>query len=172
MRGTSMHSDSQFSLELDLLNKETIMTKMKRDLAIVGVLFLAALSIPAVLAQEHPGPQPGSTHPLGYRLFIIGTFGGVNSFTNGGSVVINRHGTVVGSAETSTSCPYFPAALVSPAFKWRKGNLIELPRLPEGCAGFGIAINSQGLVVGAADNGVIDPLIGQPESRAVVWRGD
>lgn len=143
---------------------------MNRHLVIVSALYLA-LSLPAV-GQKQFTSESAETHPLRYKLFVIGTFGGVNSFTNGGSVVINNRGTVVGTAETTTVCPYFPAALVSPAFKWQNGVLSDLPRLPGGCSGFGIAVNSHGLIVGAADNGVIDPLIGQPESRAVVWDGD
>jgi len=103
---------------------------------------------------------------------VIGSFGGVNTFTNGGRVVLNDRGLVVGASDTTATCPYFPAAFISPAFKWQNGRMAELPRLPGGCSGFGIAVNDRALIVGVADNGVIDPFTEQPEGRAVVWDGD
>jgi probable HAF family extracellular repeat protein len=91
--------------------------------------------------------------------------------TNGGSVVINEHNVVVGAADTATSCPFFPDAFVSIPFKWSNGATTKLPLLPGGCSGFPIAINEHGVIVGVADDGVIDPATGSPEIHAVVWRG-
>jgi len=105
-----------------------------------------------------------------YRFIDLGTFGGPNSFTNGSSVVINDKGTVVGEADTGIPCPYLPEFPISPAFKWERGVMTELPRLPGGCGGFPIAINSKGTIVGSADNGVFDPLTDGPEIRAVIWK--
>jgi probable HAF family extracellular repeat protein len=129
--------------------------------------FLVLLTcLPFTLQAQH---QPSRGQLLAYKLVEIGTFGGRNSTTNGGSVIINKQGTLVGSAETSATCPYIPDAAVSSPFKWENGRMTALPRLPGGCGGLPIAINSPGIVVGAADNGVLDPITGQPEIRAVVW---
>jgi len=106
-----------------------------------------------------------------FRFIDLGTFGGHNSLTNGGSVVINEHNVVVGAADTATPCPFFPDAPVSMPFKWSNGVKTILPLLPGGCTGFPIAINDHSLVVGVADDGVIDPATGFPEIHAVVWRG-
>src|SRR5213592_1752613 len=114
---------------------------------ITGFIFLLTLALPVPLAAQHTR----------YKLIDIGTFGGPTSQTNGESVVITNEGTVVGGADTSTPCPYF-SGLISPAFKWQNGVMTELALLPGGCFSFADATNSHGLIVGLADNGLIDPL--------------
>ena len=139
--------------------KSTNMTST--NLTHINLLFLVALlALPVQLAAQHTR----------YKLIDIGTFGGPTSQTNGESVVITNEGTVVGGADTSTPCPYF-SGLISPAFKWQNGVMTELALLPGGCFSFADATNSHGLIVGLADNGLIDPLTDVPELRAVVWQG-
>jgi probable HAF family extracellular repeat protein len=137
-----------------------------------ALALLFALAYPALLVAQERTANEHPARAVRYRFIDLGTFGGPNSFTNGSSVVINENGTVVGAADTDIPCPYFPDFLISPAFKWERGVMTPLPRLPGGCTGFPIAINSQGLIVGAADNGQIDPLTGGPEIRAVVWNNN
>jgi probable HAF family extracellular repeat protein len=103
---------------------------------------------------------------LRYRIFDVGTFGGANSQTNGGgSKIINNDGVVAGEADTDTPCPYFPA-FVSPAFKWKNGVLTQLSLLPGACFRLPNAISSNGIIVGASDNGKLDPATGLPELHA------
>jgi probable HAF family extracellular repeat protein len=137
----------------------------RKTLMWIPVMLLA----PSFLAPLQLAAQK---HTPRYKLIDLGTFGGRNSFTNGSSVVINESGTVVGGADTDIPCPYIPDFFISPAFKWERGVMTPLPRLPGGCGGFPIAINSQGVIVGGADNGQFDPLTGQAEIHAVVWKDD
>lgn len=139
------------------------MTIGPRSAILLTTALFLTLTTPVGLVAQQKQPR--------YRFVDLGTLGGQNSTTNGGSVIINKHGTVVGSAETSAECPYLPGIPVSSPFKWQDGMMQVLPRLSGGCGGLPIAINSHGVVVGAADNGLFDPLTGQPEIRAVVWIG-
>ena len=144
----------------------------KSMLGATAVALLFVLVYPASLVGQERTAREDHARALRYRFIDLGTFGGPNSFTNGSSVVINESGTVVGAADTDIPCPYLPDFLISPAFKWEEGVMTQLPRLPGGCGGFPIAINSQGVIVGGADNGQFDPLTGQPEIHAVVWKDD
>lgn len=131
----------------------------------------AVLAIPVhLIAQDQTAAEGHTHHHPRYRFIDLGTFGGHHSEVDGGSVVINSRGTVVGGADTADACPYFPQNPISPGFKWENGVVTELPRLPGGCSGFPIAINDHGLIVGVADNGVLDPFTEAPEIHAVVWQ--
>jgi len=145
---------------------------MKRTLAatITAIALLAGMMFVTPLPAQDQSATMGRENRRRYKFIDLGTFGGPNSFTNGSSVVINDKGTVVGEADTSIPCPYLPEFPISPAFKWERGVMTELPRLPGGCGGFPIAINSEGTIVGWADNGVFDPLTAGPEIRAVIWK--
>jgi len=103
---------------------------------ITSITFLVS---PAVLTQVSQAQSAGPAHrrhELRYRVIDLGTFGGHNSFTNGGSVVINGRGVVVGQAESAEPCPYIPDGVIAPPFEWQAGVMTELPRLPGGCGGF------------------------------------
>lgn len=127
-------------------------------------------NVTASLIAQHGSAGSPDKH-LRYRFVDLGTFGGPNSFTNGSSVVINESGMVVGGADTAIPCPYNPQFLMGFAFKWEHGRKSPLPRLPHGCGGFPIAINSRGDVVGSADTGTLDPATGVPIIHAVLWTG-
>jgi probable HAF family extracellular repeat protein len=143
---------------------------MKKRISISTLAVVAALGLPFRLAAQDSPAANGHNRHLRYRFIDLGTFGGHHSEVDGGSVVINTHGTVVGGADTADPCAYFPQNPISPAFEWENGVMRELPLLPGGCSGFAIAINDHGLIVGVADNGVLDPFTGAPELRAVVWQ--
>lgn len=111
-----------------------------------------------------------------YKLIDIGTFGGPNSGLPGyppAPHVLNPHGVLVGLADTPTPDPNFPNCLTdcfaSHAFEWRNGVLTDLGALPGVNVSFSQWISDDGLVVGASENGVIDPLTGFPEMDAVLW---
>lgn len=135
---------------------------------------VASLSFLVVFVFSHGlSAQDGATaaaRQLRYRFVDIGTFGGPNSGINGGSVVVNNHNVVVGGADSSEPCPQAPDLPKSPGFKWKNGVKTQLPLLPGGCGAFPIAINDHELIVGVADNGVIDPITAAPQIRAVAWR--
>jgi uncharacterized membrane protein len=127
---------------------------------VAAIASLVTVAIPVSLAaQEHP------TKHRAYHLIDLGTLGGPNSSVNGFvPPMLNNKGVVAGTADTSTPCAYL-GGLVSPAFKWEEGTLINLGLLPGGCSSLPNAINSKGMMVGAGDIGVIDPQTGLPEIR-------
>jgi len=127
-----------------------------------AVSLLAALAFPIPLSAQQ---RPNARQPR-YKLVDLGTLGGPNSVVNGSAPpMLNNKGVVAGQADTSTPCAYL-GGFVSPAFKWEKGELINLGLLPGGCSSLPNSINSKGMIVGAGDIGVIDPQTGLPELRA------
>jgi uncharacterized membrane protein len=127
---------------------------------IFAMTLFGALAIPVRLAAQHTR----------YKLIDLGTLGGPTSQVNGSPPpMINNKGVVAGEADTSTPCSYL-GGFVSPAFRWENGVLTDLGLLPGGCFSLPNAINSNGMMVGSGDIGVIDPMTGFPELRADVRR--
>jgi probable HAF family extracellular repeat protein len=112
-----------------------------------------------------------------YKLIDIGGLGGPNSFVTYGGITsksINSRGIVVGNADTSTADPYclVPSCLLNHAFRWRNGVVTDLGALPGGNNSFAFGINDRGWVAGVSENGLIDPMTGSPEVRAILWKDD
>jgi probable HAF family extracellular repeat protein len=106
-----------------------------------------------------------------YRLHDVGTLGGALSlFYNFDQVSfvpapLNEHGQLAVTSLTG-------AGLASGA-EWSNGALRALPNLPNANVGGGGSnangINDAGVIVGAADDGVINPRNGKPFDHAVWW---
>jgi probable HAF family extracellular repeat protein len=143
-----------------------VMVRILRCLASLSLVVFVFMK--ATVARDNSTVEPSSSQ-LRYRFVDMGTFGGHNSGVDGGTVVVNRHNVAVGGADTAEPCPYAPDLPISPAFKWENGKKAPLALLPGGCSGFALAINDHGLIVGVADNGLIDPSTGAPQMRAVMW---
>jgi len=134
-----------------------------------AVILFAALVLPLPLAAQ-------STR---YQLIDLGTFGGPNAVVNGPGVRdLSNSGTYAGYAETAIPDPYAPncqnpECLVYHAQEWRKGIVTDLGSLPgiNNSGATGISANGR-FIVGGSENGLIDPLLGVPEMRAVVWTSD
>ena len=137
-----------------------------------GLMVLFA--VPAQLSAQNVAGQRIHHH---YKLIDIGTFGGPSSYlsvplpTN----VMNKNGAFAGWADTPLADPFAafcfnPDCFVSHALKWDSGVSIDLGSLAEKWSSAAYWINDAGETVGVSQNGVIDPLIGFPEQRAVVWR--
>jgi probable HAF family extracellular repeat protein len=116
-----------------------------------------------------------------YQLIQIGTLGGPNSnvpLDPSVEQVLSEQGTVVGCADTAVPDPSFsnpnPAIVPDPyiqhQFQWKNGVLTDLGTLGgyDSCNA-GYSISGGGQIIGAAENGVTDPLTGFPEIRAVAW---
>jgi probable HAF family extracellular repeat protein len=138
-------------------------TRFCRSILVTALLALA-IPVSGTAAQKHHH----------YKLIDIGTFGGPASMLPGLAQVVNNLGIVVGQADTSTVDPNFPNCFnldcyVSHAFQSRDGVLTDLGALPGGGSSSAGWINARGLAIGLSQNGVIDPLTGGPEVRAVLW---
>lgn len=141
--------------------------KSRYLMLLTAITLFAAVAIPVRLtAQDHSR----------YKLIDLGTFGGPASyFSNGFDGILNHHGMAAGWADTSTPDPdptfcFDFDCFVSHAFQWQNGTLTDLGTLAPGWSSAATWINDTGQIVGLSENGLIDPLIGFPEFRAVLWR--
>jgi probable HAF family extracellular repeat protein len=158
--------------------------KLKRLVWTIAIMLCAALAVPAWLAaQLRVGEEHQATHHR-YKLVDLGTLGGPESYVNaafslGAPNQINRRGAVVGAAATSTPAPPNKQVCGGPdgqvpfvfhAFAWQDGVLTDLGALPGVECSEAVSINAQGEIAGRSGNGVIDPLAGAEEIRAVLWK--
>jgi probable HAF family extracellular repeat protein len=140
--------------------------------SITAVVLFAALVIPAGLTAQDKHGQNKHHH---YKLIDLGTFGGPTSTYFPVPIVqsVNNRGMVVGGADTALPDPFSPHCFfdcnIMHAFQWQDGVLNDLGALPNGFDSTALWINEPGLVMGFADNGLIDPVTGLPEQVAVVW---
>jgi probable HAF family extracellular repeat protein len=145
---------------------------MKRKFAMcvsaLGVIALVALPSHATAQQFRSAPYP-------YILVDLGTFGGPNAYLNLPGQTMNARGAVIGSADMTTPDPFAPNCanpdcFVALGFVWQHGGMTKLDSLPGGGSSGASSINAGGLIVGTSETGVIDPLTGFPEARAVLWQ--
>jgi probable HAF family extracellular repeat protein len=150
-----------------------------------ALLATAALAVPATIIAQ--GSQSHTSQFHHYKLVDIGTFGGPesninNEFSLGAPNQINKPGTTVGSSATSIPSPPNSnlaicggldgtVPFVFHAFQWQDGNVTDLGALPgtDNCS-VATSINARGEIVGSSENGLIDPLIGIRQIRAVLWK--
>jgi probable HAF family extracellular repeat protein len=146
---------------------------------ITAVTLLAALAIPVrMAAQEQNGNRRHRHHR--YRFVDMGTLGGPTSYSSAGGVgnlILNNRGTVAGYADTAAPDPYSPNCFdpdcfLAHTFRWQDGGLTDLGALPGVNSSAASGINARGWIAGYSENGVIDPLTGFPEARAVLWNDD
>lgn len=145
--------------------------KFAKPASFIAIALFTVLALPLHLgAQEHHANHPH------YKLIDIGTFGGPASyFSNGADGILNNQGTAAGWADTPTPDPFpsfcfDPDCFVAHAFQWRNGELTNLGTLAEGWSSQATWISENGKIAGISQNGEIDPLIGIPEFRAVLWQ--
>jgi probable HAF family extracellular repeat protein len=140
----------------------------------VGAVGIAALPI---VGQNN---QNSTQEHHRYKLIDLGTLGGPNSYVNGPGVRdISNQGIYAGQADTSTPDLDAPGCdpgtcFIQHALKWQDGVRTDLGALGNGNNTSGtVWISANGrFIVGASENGEIDPLLGVPEGRAVLWTAD
>jgi probable HAF family extracellular repeat protein len=133
----------------------------------INQLATLCLLLPWFVVQS--ASQTPSPNHVRYKLIDLGTFGGPNSAETIEFPFINDTGTVVGFADTAIPDPTNPEGFFFHAFRWQRGILTDLGTLPDGLGSFAIWSNNRGQVVGLSGNGLIDPLLGAPEGRGVLW---
>jgi probable HAF family extracellular repeat protein len=138
-------------------------------------LFTVLAFPPPLVAQQ----QQKKEHHR-YKLVDIGTF--INTASNG-LPVLNKQGMMVGSAATSVpappTCNFFGCGgfdglvpFIMHGFVWQNGVLTDLGALAPEEKNFSnpTGINASGEIAGTSEDGIIDPVAGLTEIRAVVWR--
>jgi probable HAF family extracellular repeat protein len=144
--------------------------KSRRLTCIIATLLAVAWPI-TMTAQKH--------HQ--YKVVDVGTLGGPNSFHSGFAQILNNQGAFVAYADTSTPNPNpgcfipfgnAPDCFVEHPVVLRNGVVSELDVLPGGTNSQTIWISGSGLIAGFSENGLIDPLTGLPQGRAVLWTKD
>lgn len=158
--------------------------KTRRVLLTTALVLLAVVTTSSSTVGQEVSEQRRRKIPR-YKLVDLGTFGGRASYVNpawelGGPNQMNGHGATVGSAATSVptflGCPFCngldgQVQNVFHAFKWSDGVLKDLGALPgELTNSVAISINAEGTAVGHSENGLIDPITGVREFRAVLWK--
>jgi probable HAF family extracellular repeat protein len=144
--------------------------KSRTLMCITAVIFLAVLAAPLRLAaQQHPR----------YKLIDLGTLGGPHSYgsVNGeGFSLLNNSGEVASYADLALPDPnasFFcsvPDCAQTHAFLWKNGVMTDLGALPVNNNSAGGSINANGWVTGQSQSSVLDPIVGIPEFRAVLWK--
>ena len=153
------------------------MKMSSRNSILVTTLLVLAMPLSVAAAQKHHH----------YKLIDIGTFGGPESYVNPAPVIgsqnqINARGTTVGGAGTAISttstnnpviCGGFEGVVlfVNHALEWHNGVVTDLGSLAgaDNCS-VATSVNANGEITGQSENGVIDPVLGVNELRAVRWK--
>src|SRR5262245_14275600 len=110
-----------------------------------------------------------------YRLIDLGTFGGPNAGVLGNNVMLNNRGEIYAQLGTPLPDPYSPNCVNFDCFVWHgavrelNGIVTDLGALVEVNSSAPTYITETGLTSGISQNGLIDPLTGFPEFRAVLW---
>jgi probable HAF family extracellular repeat protein len=156
---------------------------------LVTTLFALANTAP-VLAQEQRQIAGDETdHGVAakkhhhYKLIDMGTFGGPASNAIN---YLNNRGEMVGGSATPVPAPPTmnlfgsggfdgagPVPFIFHTFLWKNGNVIDLGALPPVDLNFSSPQgppNEKGETVGVSENGIIDPIVGFTQIRAVVWK--
>jgi len=151
---------------------------------LIGMSILAAVFMPnGMAAQDNPSQDPKPKHKK-YALIDLGTFGGPNSYPIVVESVqtLSQTGVVAGCAETPLPNPKYPNfnfalfpppepdPLIAHAFQSHDGSLTDLGALPGANSSCALWISDNGLIAGASENGLIDPLTGWPEIEPLLWK--
>jgi probable HAF family extracellular repeat protein len=142
---------------------------------IIAMTLFAALALPVVSSAQEQKEEKNEHHH--YKLIDLGTLGGPQSYIESipPESIINLRGAAADYADTSALDPYSPNCFnpdcfVSHTFVWQRGVVTDLGSLPGGYSSYASSINALGEIVGASQNGQIDPLTLYPESNAVLWK--
>jgi len=135
------------------------------------IVLFAVLMLPVPLAAQQPR----------YKLIDLGTLGGPNSYQTFPAQSLNNRGEIIAFADTAVPDPYAPICLqtdcfVAHALRVEGGVLKDLgtPVDVDSAMNGSVPtwISETGLVAGLSENGLIDPLTGFPQLRAVLWNTD
>jgi probable HAF family extracellular repeat protein len=121
----------------------------------------------------------GRRHRPRYRLVHLGTLGGpigYGSVSGDGIRMLNHKGEVTSFADTAVPDPFAPDfcfdadCLVAHGFRWKHGVKTDLGALDNDFSSVAGSLNERGWIVGLSETGHVNPVLGGPEIRAVLWK--
>ncbi|MGA7410630.1 MAG: hypothetical protein WBW33_09090 [Bryobacteraceae bacterium] len=142
-----------------------------------ATLLFTAMAMPNGMEGQAVQNQT-ATHQR-YTIVDLGTLGGPSSYFWPFQEVVNARGEAVIGADTPNSDPSNPCfnpigpvtdCFIQHAAVWNRGKLLDLGTLPSGTFSSPLCIADNGLIAGGSDIGVLDPLTGEVEQRAVLWQ--
>jgi probable HAF family extracellular repeat protein len=148
---------------------------------------LGALCVVAAMLPGQSSAQAEHAKYPKYKLINLGTLGGPSSSHVFPAKTLNNRNQFIAQSETAASDPFCPdncftgdGFVSHPILRRPDGAVIDLGGPPPAKGGFPNKRNSgfpdwityNGLITGIFENGLLDPLTGFPEFRAVLWRGD
>jgi len=152
---------------------------MNRNWTIAGTILAVLTTTALALAQESPSAPSEKDQHARYRLIDLGTLGGPVSYGSPNGVgfrILNDSGEVASCADLSVPDPnaafgcYDADCFQAHAFQWKNGFITDLGALPENNNSAAGSINSSGWATGQSQSSTIDPVLGFPEFRAVLWK--
>ena len=155
------------------------MDRVKKTKLLTFALFImiaTAISIPADV--EAQSERASTSARVRYKLIDLGTLGGPISYgsPNGyGFRLLNDSGTVASSADLAIPDPNasfgcYADCFQVHAFEWKNGVISDLGALPKDNNSAVGSINSRGWATGQSQSSTLDPIVGIPEFRAVLWK--
>jgi probable HAF family extracellular repeat protein len=183
IKGTRIPANGHVVLRRAQEVEQTIMASRKAQASMKHHTFttlalLVALALSGQTTAQETQQDRKPRHQK-YQLIDLGTFGGPQGGfapSGNGGPYINNGGDAVATAQTPIPLPPNSPCLapnVSHALRWHSGQITDLGALSpsdQNCSS-ALGINGKGEIAGQSENGVIDPLLGVIESRAVMWRG-
>lgn len=142
---------------------------------LITVVLFAVLAA----ASDSGAQNSNNSHNPRYRLIDMGTLGGPISYgsVNGvGFRLLNDSGTVASYADLAVPDPnasffcYDADCYQAHASLWEHGMITDLGALPENNNSAAGSINPRGWATGQSQSSTIDPVLGFPEFRAVLWK--
>src|SRR5216683_5678245 len=146
--------------------------------ALLRTATVAASVLPVLVSAPSLG-QNASANKIRYKVIDLGTLGGPHSYgsVNGdGFRLLNDAGTVASYADLAAPDPnasffcYDADCFQAHASLWKHGIITDLGALPENNNSAAGSINSRGWATGQSQNSTLDPVLGFPEFRAVLWK--
>ena len=138
---------------------------------------LAAASFLLIAVGASSFAQAPSKNSIRYRVIDLGTLGGPISYGGGvGFRLLNDSGTVASYADLAVPDPnasffcYVADCCQAHASLWKHGVIADLGALPENNNSAAGSINSRGWATGQSQSSAIDPVLGFPEFRGVLWK--
>ena len=142
---------------------------------VVALSLLSLFSV-RLAAQDNSSMTPKYHH---YNVIDLGTLGGPHSYgsVNGnGFSLLNDSGVVASFADLGVPDPnasffcYDPDCFQAHASQWKHGVIKDLGALPGDNNSAAGSINDRGWATGQSQSSTIDPILGIPEYRGVLWK--